>query len=631
MATRLYFRDAPASWGQGKGISQFMDEWPPQTGTLRALLCKALSTNRGGAATTAVINTINSSVTGVAVLLTKTAGATPGIIFVSEPLDQDVTISGSILYNLRAAESNMSANAAINCNLYRLPMVEGDINGQGIDSTARTVECAVTTEGANNFSETPAAGVAFLKGDRIIVHLGFGQSTASMASTFTATFWYDGPTAAASGDSYLEFTETFGFETTTPAGTQLFLTDTAGPTVDDARSEKEMWTSRGGGVVSKATVARSPAAYSSGGMFYGNAIGSGLPDYFPPGTNPLVLRDGDAVVAEQVTEVATTQTPVLDTAANDIGAQSFLVGGSDEFVYMVKVNLTKNGSDAALQHRLAIYSDNGSDRPGSLIKTIEASNTDPQDLSFSLLTTATYNHFLIGTCQEYDEFPLDEGILLTAGTKYWLRLITQVTSGAASIQTRGSDASNDNYANGSRIYSTNGGGAWTQPANEDWAFGVYSGRIMEWYTPSLTAFTLADLVQCNLRYQGSDAATGMAPLAVLDVVDSDGTNPVRWGWGQHNDATDGQITASEVAYSFIMSGDDLAVTDGQRLRLRAYVFGTPQASMTQNDSFTFYYAGTSAAASGDSWIQLSQSVTEFAPATLILSPGFLDHANPGVL
>ncbi len=614
MATRLYYRDAPASIGFGKGVSQFRDEWPPQAGSLRPYLCKALSTARGAAATTGVINTITVGGTGIAVLLTKTAGATPGIIFISEPVDQDVTISGSILHNLRAAESNMSANAAINVGIYRLAMATlHDLQSDAlIDFTARTTEVAVTTEAANNFSETPASGIALAKGDRILLHLGFGPA-GTMASGFTATFWYDGPTAAASGDSYIEFTETFGFLETAPAGSQLFLTDAASDLeVHGSRYEREMWTARGGGVVSKVTNVRTPQDFNASGTFYIRDINSGLTDCLSTGVHPPVVRDGDAVI-EQTAETATTHTPALDTATNDIGAQS-IVPGADAWCYGWGVRLIKNGSGTP-GYTFSVNNDDGADRPGTL-------RVDNTSISFSLLAgSGTYSYVAAGEQDDWDAvFPVvEEGTLLTSGVKYWLKILCTITSATASIQTAGADGSNDNYAAGSRVYSTNGGGAWTQPANEDWAFRALLGRIVEWYTPELAAFTLGGLARLNLRALASDADTGTSLFAALWVVDADGSNPVLWGIGQFNSATaSGELTTSEVAYQFDIAGDDLAVTEGQRLRLRVYGFGTSEQAQVAGDSFTLFYAGTSGGASGDSWIQFTQTLEEPAvPGTAI--------------
>jgi len=119
-----------------------------------------------------------------------------------------------------------------------------------IDRTARTTEVSLTTAAVNNFAETPAAGIACKRGDLLRVRI-FADDAGTMTSGFTWAFYYSGPTAAASGDSYLTFTENLTF-VSEPAGTQIFLTDTASA-VATADVDREAWTSRGAGVQNDVT------------------------------------------------------------------------------------------------------------------------------------------------------------------------------------------------------------------------------------------------------------------------------------------------------------------------------------------------------------------------------------------
>lgn len=180
------------------------------------------------------------------------AGATSGVEVVSGsfplewislPLDAGVTISGTITVNLWALESNMSANVAINAIIDRLDSTGAIVST--IAQTARTTEVAVTTATVNNFTVTPTS-TAMLKGERIRIRV-YGDDAGTMASGFTFAVNYGRNTGAANGDSFITFNETFGFQTSDPAGSTLYLTDVAGPAVG-ASVEKEMWTARGDGV-----------------------------------------------------------------------------------------------------------------------------------------------------------------------------------------------------------------------------------------------------------------------------------------------------------------------------------------------------------------------------------------------
>ncbi len=195
-----------------------------------------LNTVRGGGAGSQAVNTVTGPTNGVEAV----SGSTP-LEFMSLPLAADTTISGTITLNLWASENNKSANCAVNAIVQRIDSVGAIIST--IAQTTRTTELT-TTQAANNFTVTPTS-TNMLKGDRIRVRVYFDDSvSATMATGFTATFAWNSTTAAVDGDSYITFNETFGFLTTEPAGTQLFLTSTAGPAVG-ANTELEMWTSRG--------------------------------------------------------------------------------------------------------------------------------------------------------------------------------------------------------------------------------------------------------------------------------------------------------------------------------------------------------------------------------------------------
>lgn len=233
MATTLYLRgtsDGASDWSSGTNDAK-------RNTTASGWDNYSLSLTRGAAATFQNVNTVTGPTNGVEI-----ATAVP-YAWVSPPLDADVTIAGSIVWNLWASESNMSANVAINGRLEKIDGATGAITL--IDQTARTTEVAVTTRAVNNFAETPAAGVACKRGDRLRVCI-FGDDAGTMASGFTFNLGYNGTTAAVDGDSYLTLTETLTF-VSEPAGSQVFLTDTASD-VATASVDREAWTSRGAGV-----------------------------------------------------------------------------------------------------------------------------------------------------------------------------------------------------------------------------------------------------------------------------------------------------------------------------------------------------------------------------------------------
>lgn len=332
MATTLYFRSSSAGWANGGGD-------PLLAGGASGWDSLLLSTTRGSSATSQSTSTVAGPTSGIEVA-TSTA---PKREWLSDPLNADVTISGSITWNLRAAESNMSANVAINGILEKIDGATGVITL--IDQTARVTELAVTTETAVNFAETPAAGISCKRGDRLRVRI-FGDDAGVMASAYTFQFWWDGPTAAASGDSYLTLTENLTF-VSEPAGTTIYPTDTAS-TVSTASVDREAWTSRGSGV--QTDVTNTVAGYTSPVRITDTAGGT-VVDWF---TRPLAAftlggavrcniralqsaTSTNAATKVEISVVAGDGTgPVVwgigqtnAELATSEGAQSFLVSGGD--------------------------------------------------------------------------------------------------------------------------------------------------------------------------------------------------------------------------------------------------------------------------------------------------------------
>lgn len=367
--------------------------------------CLSLLTTRGNAAVTRTTNTVTGPTAGLEVV----SSGTNCFEWLSLPIDQDVTISDTITLNIWANENNMSANVAINAKIERLTS-QGDI-ASTIAQTARTTELG-TSAAAENFTVSPTS-TAMLKGDRIRVTVYGDDSTSNMATGFTFSVVVGGTTGGASGDTYVQFNETFGFLTSAPAGTQMFLTDAAGPAVG-AAIEKEMWTSRGDGV---------------------NSI-------------------------------------VVNTAAG-----------------------------------------------------------------------------------------------------------------------------------------------WTAPIQWTDSGG---GTVVEWYSKQLQAFTLANLVRCNLRALESATSANASIRAELAICNSDGSGAAIWAAQdfQSTSLGDWELGTSEAAKVFDIAGDDTAVTDGQRLRLRVYIDDGSDTAMGASQTCTLFYDGTSGGASGDSYITLSQSVTEFAQTSI---------------
>jgi hypothetical protein len=233
MVTKLYPTTTNSDWASGNQDTNLR-------GTPWLWQNFVLSATAGASATDVTTTTVAGTHLGL-----ETGSGSIARVWISRPLDADITISGSITWNIWGRESLAAANVAINGQIERVDGATGTITL--IDKTARTTEMAIhaTTNSVSNFSETPGAGVACKRGDRLRVRI-FGDDAGTMAAGQSFTVGYNGPTAAVNGDTWVQVTENLTF-VSEPAGTTVYLTDTASA-VSTASVDREAWTSRGAGV-----------------------------------------------------------------------------------------------------------------------------------------------------------------------------------------------------------------------------------------------------------------------------------------------------------------------------------------------------------------------------------------------
>jgi hypothetical protein len=333
MATTVYFR----FWN---GVTGGSDKPPVRcrigTGALYTGIAgsavawdnNALETTRGG--TNSGGYPLKATVTG------PTTGVeldSSGIsLFVSPPLAAGVTISGAITANVWASEASMTDNAAINVRVMKL--TNGSSGSHTISEvvrSARVTELA-TSAAVNNFSFTPASGVSFNRGDRIIVSL-FGDDAGTMAAGGYIRTYLSGPTAAASGDSYLTFTETLTFEGT-PTGTSVYLTNDAVSINPGSATELLAWGNRGSGVSTAVTATQttptSPIQMTS------TSGGTALEWYTPPldGAQTLqgaILVNIRALMSSADADAATRcEIAVVDGDGTNASVWAWGGGGTDD-------------------------------------------------------------------------------------------------------------------------------------------------------------------------------------------------------------------------------------------------------------------------------------------------------------
>lgn len=243
MTTQLFLRTdlTPNKFTHGLSIASVTD------GSAIGWWGYGLATTRGsGFTNVGGMSTVSGPTNGVDLSISAVNRANA---FISPPLDADLTISGTITFNFWASESSMNANAAINARVFRVPS-DGSAWTE-ICKTARSTELG-TAIAVQNFTATPTS-TAFNKGDRIAVIPFIDDGGGTMASGFTVNFDIDGTSAAADGDSYVTFNETFTVAETTPAGTTIYPTTTAASINPGSADERVAWTSRGSGTTTAVT------------------------------------------------------------------------------------------------------------------------------------------------------------------------------------------------------------------------------------------------------------------------------------------------------------------------------------------------------------------------------------------
>jgi len=584
MATKLFFRtDTPASAHLGTDNTRL-------DGTAVGWITGTFSTSAGSGVLSFTTNTVTGPTAGVD--MTETAGGTT-YEFISPPVSADVTISGTITANIWCAENNMSANVAINV---MIQIIRANATGTRNSNTLVDIvkstfatEMAVTTRAANNFTTGMTSGAytsqTLNRGDRLRIRI-FGDDAGTMASGFTFSVSTDGATGAADGDTFITFTENFSFESA-PSGSQVFLTttqagiSTAATLLDDFTGADESPLSEGGNwaqldsgtnqlqrvsnAVAAASLGGTPASYYTVSDFGPNVEAyitistvSGRNGIFlciqqPGGTNQW---DGYTFT------IASGLQPVIGKVTNNVQT-NLAVGSSFTVSAGDKVGASRR-SDGLLN--LWYLPSGGS----TWVALCGAQDTTYSTGKIAVSSTATAAR-------------LDDLFCSSTSGTFPMQAWTSRGDGVQSVAT-----------------STVAG--WTAPLG-----------VVEWYTKQLTAFTLTGLAQANLRALESAIAANASLRCEVARVDSDGTNPTVWStWCiSPNNGRAGELNTSEAAETCNVSGDDLSVSNGQRLRIRVYLDDIPAAAMGASQTATFFYNGTSAAASGDSYITFAQTLTEF--------------------
>lgn len=242
MATQLFLRSTlVAGWDAPSGLHTDPAFWDTAAnGFAFQGRADRLRTTRGAAANVQFATTVAGPTAGI---ILASGGAALSSCYITDPVDAGFTLSGTVTFNMWAGEFASTVNAVILVRLYRLSH-DGILTAIITDS-AKATELP-TTAAAQNWTATPTSTV-LEKGDRLVLFTGIDDAPAvnMAAGTSNVSLSIDGPTGAADGDSFVTFTETFGFQTSAPAGTVLHLRDSASAVTVGGVDCKEMLAAAG--------------------------------------------------------------------------------------------------------------------------------------------------------------------------------------------------------------------------------------------------------------------------------------------------------------------------------------------------------------------------------------------------
>jgi hypothetical protein len=339
MATQLFLQASAAqssaaiNWWNGDGYTSLV-------GTLRTtpILLSAVAGVRGAGIDSATCTTVTGTTAGLE--LSSLGNQNNPNLWLTAPVAADATVSGSITFNVWAQESNMSANAAINVRLMRIGPT-GALTE--VHKTVRTTELGFS--GANtvqNWAETPTS-FTLNRGDRLMLVL-FADDAGTMATGFTVTASYAGTTGAADGDTFVTLTETLSFESGSPSGTTVYPTDTASD-VSTASVDREVWTSRGGGVQNDVT---NTTAAPASPIQVTDTAGGTVVDWFTKALTAFTLA-GAVLVNARFSEstTSTRAAPMCELAVVAGDGTSPTVWGSNVGIW------TESTSETAVQFLVA--------------------------------------------------------------------------------------------------------------------------------------------------------------------------------------------------------------------------------------------------------------------------------------
>lgn len=578
MATKLYLRSMLAEIARGEIYTRL-------DGINTIFIPKRLSTIQGfGTVLALYANSVTGPTNGIE-LCSTTYGAAPPTytnVFVSSPIAADITISGTITGNFWAYEANMTDNIAINFALWVLRA--DDMSMSLIAKSARVVELALTTPAVNNFTVVPTSTL-IRRGDRLILS-PFGDDVGTMGSGGSCVFYYEGLTGV-NGDSWISLVENITFDA-----------DNTGEFVSNHpyTTNNNIWTF--GGTSGAEQKANGFIAPPSGNL---ESITMWFANYGSPSDNLIVELRSDSAGKPSGTVIAT-----IATISNTILPQQPSVLQCDFTGLNIAIT---PGTMYWVVFRRSGTLDNTNCFAIWSTSTSQPAEVQPNQW----ITSLVYQTGAWSINSNYG-YPACKIVCSPTGKRLFL------TNTNASGVTAGSNIKKElSTSRGSGSVAT----TTTTPIGSLGAgiqiTDVNGGTPIEWYTKPLKSFTFGGMARIDARCDCS--VNQIAVGCEIAVTNGDGSNPVIWGracmYVEGSSGVQGGLQPNEADHYIFVSGRNIVVTDGQRLRIRLY-FDNSTSAQNPNSVGTsnFYYGAATYGASGDSYIVLPNAIVESGPQTL---------------
>lgn len=199
MATRMYPQNSATFPGAG-----------PELTYLDMLVTQGVSVSGYGF-------TVAADVNGERQMLI--AGVNPVTIF-SERVSAEVTVSGTVTFNVWASLHSTAFTAKLRARLYKITSGGSAIETLITEADSATLAGSLGVSMLYNFTATPGTAVTLGPNERFVLRVFLVILTGTYDSAFNVQLRAGGGVAGVNGDTYVEVTETI---TMVPNGTTLYL------------------------------------------------------------------------------------------------------------------------------------------------------------------------------------------------------------------------------------------------------------------------------------------------------------------------------------------------------------------------------------------------------------------------